>query len=510
MAGLELSRRTVLAALGACGLAGGTGACSSTRTPSTLPPTTSHGGVGSDLPAEAVRLARRLSFGPTASLVALAEQGVDDFLDDQLDPSAPDTVELQALFEAVEARGRALAEAAEGSEDPQAQRRRAAVETLGLRTVLRGAYSERQLHALLCDFWADHLHVSIREQPTLFWLPAYDQEVIRAHATGSFAELLVASARSAAMLLYLDQASSRADGTYVPNENYAREVMELHTVGVDGGYDELDVVEAAHVLTGWSLERGTSTFRFRTAWHDLGPLETGGDVLGFRPSGGGEADGEDLLHHLARLPATARHVCHRLAVRLIGDHVAADDEVVEAAAQEYLHEDTSIPATVRVVVGSEDFRAAPPAARRPLDLVLAALRMGFTPPTGDELDDLVAPVGRQLQALDQVPYGWPAPNGYPLSSPPWIGPGPMLVRSNVALALGNGVGTLVARAEAQLGDEVGPHDVATALLGAPPSEALVAALDTLAATVMLGPNETAAPAVAVRALTFASPDFQRR
>jgi uncharacterized protein (DUF1800 family) len=510
MAGLELSRRTVLAALGACGLAGGTGACSSTRTPATVPPPTSDGGVSTDLPAEELRLATRLSFGPTASLVAMAERGVDAFLDDQLDPTVPDTVELQALFDSVEARGQALAEAAEASEDPQAQRRRAAVETLGLRTVLRGAFSERQLHALLCDFWADHLHVSIREQPALFWLPAYDQEVIRTHATGSFAELLVASARSAAMLLYLDQATSRADGDNVPNENYAREVMELHTVGVDGGYDELDVVEAAHVLTGWSVERGTATFRYRSAWHDLGPLDAGGDVLGFRPSGAGEADGEDLLHHLARLPATARHVCHRLAVRLIGDHVATDDEIVTAASQEYLHEDSSIPAVVRVLVGSEDFRTAPPQTRRPLDLVLAALRMGFTPPAGEELDGLVAPVGRPLQALDQVPYGWPAPNGYPLGSQPWIGPGPMLVRSNVALALGNGVGTLVARPEAQLRDGVGPQDVAAALLGAPPSEALVAALDTLAATAMLGPNEAAAPAVAVRALTFASPDFQQR
>jgi uncharacterized protein (DUF1800 family) len=510
MAELELSRRMVLAALGACGLAGTAEACSSTRTPSTVPHTSADGGVDTGMPAEARRLATRASFGPTASLVALAERGVDDYLDDQLDPTVPDTVELQALFEAVEARGRALAEAAEGSEDPQAQRRRAAVETLGLRTVLQGAYSERQLHALLCDFWADHLHVSIREQPALFWLPAYDQEVIRAHAVGSFAELLVASARSAAMLLYLDQATSHADGDDVPNENYAREVMELHTVGVDGGYDEVDVVEAAHVLTGWSVERGTPTFRFRSAWHDLGPLEAGGDVLGFRPSGAGEADGEDLLHHLARLPATARHVCRRLAVRLIGDHVSPDDEVVTAAAQEYLNGDTSIPAAVRSLVGSEDFRTAPPATRRPLDVVLAAMRMGFTPPAGEELDDVVAPVGRQLQALDQVPYGWPAPNGYPLGSDAWIGPGAMLVRSNVALALGNGVGTLVPRPEAQLRDGFGPHDVAAALLGAPPSEALVAALDTLAATAMLGPKEAAAPAVAVRALTFASPDFQRR
>jgi uncharacterized protein (DUF1800 family) len=510
MAALELSRRSVLAALGACGLGGTAVSCSDQRTPSTRPTPRAQDPGSARLPSAELRLATRLSFGPRPALVALASRGVDAYLDDQLDTTVPDTVQLQALFDAIEARGLAQGDAAATAEDSQAERRRAAAETIGLRSTLRGAFSERQLHALLCDFWADHLHVSIREQPALFWLPTYDLEVIRAHAVGRFAELLVASARSAAMLLYLDQATSRADGANVPNENYAREVLELHTVGVDGGYDEADVLEAAHVLTGWSLERGTSTFRFRSAWHDLGPLGDGGDVLGFQPSGSAERDGEDLLNHLARLPATARHVCHRLAVRLIGDHVEQDDPVVTEAVEEYLGEDTSIAAAVRSLVGSEGFRSAPPSVRRPLDVVLAALRMGFAPPAPDQLEDLLPPAGRTLQALDHGPYGWPAPNGYPLAGSAWVGPGPMLARFNASLALADGFGGLVARPEADVASGADPLAVAEALLGSPPSEALATALDTLTATAMLGPKEAAAPAVAVRAVTFASPDFQLR
>lgn len=506
---LRLSRRAVLASLAACGLAGPVSACSRNGGPSGRLPELGDGGNTLEGTAPwdpAVLVATRLSFGPTPSMLELASSGVERFLEDQLDPSVADDDSLVALFGEVEARGAALAAEAATSEDPQVLRRRAAVETIGLRTLLRGAYSERQLHAVMCDYWADHLHVALVEQPTMFWVPAYDMDVIRAHALGSFSELLAASARSAAMLLYLDQATSRADGSNVPNENYAREVMELQTVGVDGGYDETDVVEAAHILTGWSVRRQTGEFLYKSAWHDLGPLANGGDVLGFSPSDSGVEDGEDFLAHLARLPATAKYVCHRLATRLIGE-VPHDHPAVEDAAAAYLEEDTSIPAVLRSLTGSEAFTRSAPLVRRPLDLVLAGLRMGCTPPGADQLDQLVRPVGRVMRDMGQLPYSWPAPDGYPLAGGAWVHPGGMVARFDAAVSMAGGFGQLGPEpAESEAGS---PTEVATALLGRAPAQELVDALDRLVEDDPFGGGGVN-PTNAARALTFASPDFQWR
>jgi len=380
-----------------------------------------------------------------------------------------------------------------------------------MRSVAGAAWSTRQLHALLVDFWSDHLHVTNAEQPELFHVPGYDTDVIRSHAMGSFSDMLVASARSAAMLTYLDQSTSRADLENVPNENYARELMELHTVGVDGGYDEADVVEAAHILTGYSLRRRGDEFVYRSQWHSLGPLADGGDVLGYVPSGAsGSAavrDGEDFLARLAHLPQTARHVCHRLAVRLIGDGVAADSGAVSAAADAFSSEDTSIAAAVRSIVSSEEFAAADPIARRPLDLVAATLRMGCVPARADQLDSLVRPVGGTLRSLGQAPWSWPAPNGYPLPGRAWINAGSMVGRFNAAIAAAAGYGVLDPRPGTTTEDGSSPIEVAVALLGREASPALASALSSPSS----GATAPGSPGVVgIRALVYSSPDFQER
>ncbi len=158
-------------------------------------------------------------------------------------------------------------------------------------------------------------------------MPAYDRDVIRPLALGRFVDLLTAVAAHPAMLHFLDQASSRADGGRTPNENFGRELMELHSVGSDGGYSEDDVKAVAHLLTGWSVTDVTGGFTFRTSWHDPGPMTESREVLGWsRGALAGEQAGRAFIEHLARHPVTARRICHKLARRLIGEHVAPDGD----------------------------------------------------------------------------------------------------------------------------------------------------------------------------------------
>jgi uncharacterized protein (DUF1800 family) len=488
---LELDRRRVLVALAACGV---TAACRPIAPPvpvrprprptTTLPPTTSTT-VPAGPPA-GLALARRFSFGPTPDLIAAAAGGADAFVDAQLDPRRAEHPATAALVVAIDAEW-AAASAAAASDDPAAvqARRRAATTAAVSRSVVLSAWSNLQLRQVAADFFADHLHVSIAEQPTVFFVPEYDDQVIRAGALGRFADLLVASARSSAMLVYLDNARSRADRGRVPNENYARELLELHAVGVAGGYDETDVVEVAHVLSGWSLDPSTREFTFRSAWHDLGPAESG-EILGWRPSGRGVADGESFLNHLARLPATARFLCWKLARRFVSDTIAPDDPLVADLSATYLREDTAIAPVLRLAARRSDRWG--PKVRRPLDLVAAALRTGGPVPTAGQFRASAGQLHATLDTLGQVPWKWPAPNGFPESAGAWSGAGAMIARWNAATSAASGFGGL----------PVHPAPTPQALLGHAPGPALAAAV------------RTARTPDVVRALTFASPEFQLR
>lgn len=218
-------------------------------------------------------------------------------------------------------------------------------------------------------------------------------------------------------------------------------------------------------------------------------------------------DGEDFLTHLAHLPQTARHICHRIAVRLIGDGVTADSGAVAAAAEAFSSEDTSVAAAVRSIVSSEEFATADPIARRPLDLVAATLRMGCVPARADQLDSLVRPVGGTLRSLGQAPWSWPAPNGYPLPGRAWINAGSMVGRFNTGIAAAAGYGVLDPRPGTGIEDGSSPAEVAASLLGGEASPALTGALSSMI-TGEAAPNST--NAVAVRALVYSSPDFQER
>jgi uncharacterized protein (DUF1800 family) len=374
--------------------------------------------------------ARRLTFGPTPEVMArLRAVGTAAWIDEQLDWRAIDESALQPCLANYPRIAQTAAQIDAGPDSWMV------VYDMGTAAVVRAVWAKRQLYELLCDFWSNHLNIDINHDPSRSYKPTDDRDVIRTHATGRFADMLVASAKSPAMLTYLDQASSRADGGRLPNENYAREVMELHTVGVGGGYDEADIKEVAYLLTGWSLTSASGgTFTFRSAWHDMGPLASGGDVLGWSPGSlTGQAAGESFLTHLARHPKTANRLAWKMAVRFIGEHVKPTDPVVTTAAQTYLANDTAIAPMARSILTSSEFRAsAGRKARRPFEYMAAcmrAMRLQFDPL---KATNLMWAVNSQLSLLGQYPYSWPAPNGYPDSNAKWLSTGAMVSRWNLA------------------------------------------------------------------------------
>ncbi len=269
--------------------------------------------------------------------------------------------------------------------------------------VVRAALSERQLYEVMVDFWTNHFNVFVGKGADRFLTPSYIEETIRSHALGRFEDLLIATAQSPAMLFYLDNAQSIAPGSAPPflarrattmrpgqgvrqprgiNENYARELMELHTLGVDGGYTQQDVIAVARIFTGWSIERPQqgAAFTFRDWAHDRGEKT----VLGVKfPAGHGMDEGIRLLKLLAHEHATMHHVSRKLCARFVADE--PPDGCVDAAVEAWHRTGGDIRAVLRAIFTSPDFWA-PQAVRAkvktPLEFVVSAVRA-----TGAEPDD---------------------------------------------------------------------------------------------------------------------------
>ncbi|MGH8526402.1 MAG: DUF1800 domain-containing protein, partial [Gammaproteobacteria bacterium] len=190
-------------------------------------------------------------------------------------------------------------------------------------TLLRGVYSKRQLFEVMVGFWTDHLNIDLEKGDCIYLKPSDDRLVIRAHALGKFRELIRASATSPAMLVYLDgKENKKGSPGDVPNENYARELLELHTLGVDGGYTQLDVYEAARCLTGWRLRTGwrKGTVYFDASLHDDGEKRLLGQSI---PAGGGAADLDRLVAIACRHRSTANHIAAKLVRRFVSEDVPA-------------------------------------------------------------------------------------------------------------------------------------------------------------------------------------------
>jgi len=328
--------------------------------------------------------------------------------------------------------------------------------------VARAVLSERQLLEVMTEFWENHFSVYSGKMPTRFTLLEYDRGVIRPHALGRFRDLLGAVAHSPAMLYYLDNWQSRSDSTHLTlgeyralarartpdaafriheqarrrraglNENYGRELLELHTLGVDGGYTQADVIAAARALTGWSIAtpREGGGFVFRPEWHDAEPKRFLGADL--RP-GRGEEDGEEVLDIVARHPSTARFIATKLVRRFVAD--TPPTTLVARAAEEFQRTDGDIRRVMALIVSSPEFysRAAYRAkVKEPFALVVSTYRtVGGHPDSLGRTVQLAARLGQPL-------WGRLTPDGWPDDGAVWMNTGAILQRIRFGLDAGAG------------------------------------------------------------------------
>ncbi len=284
---------------------------------------------------------------------------------------------------------------------------------------------ENPLLARMTEFWFNHFNVFVGKGPVRPFVGHYVVNAIRANALGRFEDLLLATARHPAMLLYLDQAQSNNRGL---NENYAREVMELHTLGLNKGYTQNDVRELARILTGWTVNlKDGEGFRFAVRLHDTGEKT----FLGRSYGNAGVAEGEEALRFLARQPATARRVSQRLATFFIADQAPA--ALVERMSNTYLSTQGDIRAVMRTLVESPEFWAdGNTLFKTPLDFACSAL----TAAGGvKERRDVVQTLGFLAQA-GQPLHGWQTPDGYKTDAATWLAPEALTRRADYALALG--------------------------------------------------------------------------
>jgi uncharacterized protein (DUF1800 family) len=460
-----------------------------------------------------VHILNRIGFGPRPGDVERVRAiGVQTYIDQQLHPeSVPDgsmearlaglttlrmnTREIAQQFEMpmLQARRDRKQDAKEADTAPpktpnplQQQANRVMVE-LGEQKILRAAYSERQLQEELTDFWFNHFNVDARKGQDRFMLTEYERDTIRPHVLGKFRDLLEATAKSPAMLFYLDNWMSAdpngphpdnlqmaprfgqfgrgrgrfGQGGFIParpaqqanakknapkglNENYGRELMELHTLGVDGGYTQKDVTEVARAFTGWTIQnpRMGGGFVFDSRIHDRGQKVVLGHVI---KAGGRQDDGEKVLDILAKHPSTARFIATKLARRFVSDTPPA--ALVDRMAARFRETDGDLREVMRTLLTSPEF-LSPDSYRAkvktPFEFVVSAVRA-----TGTEVQD-ATPLVRAMQQLGMPLYMCQPPTGYKDTADAWVNTGALVNRMNFALQLASN--------KLRTGLKAGPYD----------------------------------------------------
>lgn len=304
--------------------------------------------------------------------------------------------------------------------------------------LLRAVYSDRQLEEVLVDFWYNHFNVFLEKGADRYLVTAYERDAIRPHVLGKFEDLLRATAQSPAMQFYLDNWESV--GAQSPagrrrqrglNENYGRELLELHTLGVDGGYIQKDVTELARCFTGWTIRQPqrVAEFEFNPRMHDDGEKT----VLGVRiPAGGGIGDGFQVLHLLAHHPSTARFISRKLAMRFVADDPPAT--LVNRMSATFLKKDGDLRAVLKTMFDSPEFwsRGAYRAKMKsPLEMVASSLR------AIDAQVDFAFGLNNQLNQLGEPLYRKAEPTGYSNSGQEWLNSAGLLARMNFSVALVN-------------------------------------------------------------------------
>ena len=367
-----------------------------------------------------LRTLNRGGYGPRLGDVErVAAMGLSAYLEQQLHPEQIDDGDIEQFVADLAAYHRPL----NNIDLMDRDQRVASVQALYGATLGRALHSKRQLYEVMVEFWSDHFHVYIGKNGVMPFLKVVDdRDHIRPNALTNFRTLLHASATSPAMQLYLDNAQNRVGA---PNENYARELLELHTLGINGGYTEADVKETARVLTGWTfVRRGTNRgeIRFISRNHDFQQKTVLGTTF---PSGQGEAELDRLIDLLANHPATAQHIATKLVRRFVADQPPA--ALVSRVAQEFTATGGDVKQMLRVIFLSDEFANAPTKLKRPYTYFVSTLRI-LDAEAGQN-----ARLGQLLERLGQVPFQWPAPNGYPDVSAAWSNN--LLPRWNLPLAL---------------------------------------------------------------------------
>lgn len=352
--------------------------------------------------AHAVRhVLNRLTFGPTPEeLDRVSGIGIEAFLEEQL---APDSIsDFQAAWKV--RRIESLALGAPGVYDFTPEE---LIADLRRATILRAVYSRRQLQEVMTEFWNDHFNIYSEKADCGQLLVVHDRDVIRRNVFGKFRDLVSAVAKSPAMLVYLD---GKANISGNPNENFARELLELHTLGVDGGYTQADVREAARALTGWRVREGhigRGRTDFQAGAHDDSEKVILGTVFQ-----SGAANNLDRLIDLAVThPATSRHLALKLCRRFIADN--PPKSVVERGARRFRETDGDTREVIREIIHSEEFGAAGPKFKRPFRFAVSVLRA-----TGGETDG-GKEIQKSLKSLGQLPFDRPTPDGFPDGDAHW-------------------------------------------------------------------------------------------
>jgi uncharacterized protein (DUF1800 family) len=378
----------------------------------------------------------------------------------------------------------------------------------------RAILSNRQLQEQLVDFWYNHFNVFLDKGNDRFMVPTYEREAIRPHVLGHFRDLLESTATAPAMLFYLDNWQSVAPdiarravkGNGRParglNENYGRELLELHTLGVDGGYTQKDVTEVARCFTGWTIKnpQGGSTFTYNDRVHDKGEKL----VLGVKiPAGGGKDDAEKVLDILAKHPSTARFISKKLAQRFVADN--PPQALIDRMAKTFLDTNGDIRAVMTTMLTSKEFLsqgAYQSKVKTPFEMIVSSVRA-----TGAQVD-YAFPLANRIAQLGQPLYRKLEPTGYSNANAEWINSASLLARMNFALDLTQNKvqGTKVD--QARFNED--PTHTARLMLFTNPSVPTREAIDkAISEQKTKNPKATTSPAM-VAGLVIGSPDFQRR
>jgi uncharacterized protein (DUF1800 family) len=447
-----------------------------------------------ELPADQqiIHALNRLSFGPKPGDVQKVRAiGLDKWIEQQLHPERIDDSRLDAFIGRYPAINRSsddlLRQYAEELRERRQMRRdtpdnamsaadsvvmrrqrqqrynltRQVVTQLQSSRVARAVASERQLQEVMTDFWHNHFSIYAQKgQAQPYYLNDFDRNVIRPRALGKFRDLLGAVAESPAMLWYLDNARSVADSGQPTlagrnarraarramqqpqqpvqrqrrglNENYGRELLELHTLGVDGGYTQQDVINVARAFTGWTIQapQQGGGFIFRPQVHDAGEKIVLGHKL---RAGRGKEDAEEVLDILARSPVTARFIASKIARRFVSD--APPKELVDRAARVFLRTDGDIREVVRTIVTSPEFfsqQAFRAKVKSPFEVVVSAMRaLNAEPDSTPRTAQIIAYLGQPI-------FGHQAPNGWPETGESWMNTGAILNRINFGMAAAAG------------------------------------------------------------------------